>query len=145
MPVHRHGRTCRASPPFFRLFSVPPVVTVFTLWKALRLRNVPFFSYLLPGSRLAESCFRSVGLFPPGWNGSCHSWRFSGESLGRLFGRLVLPDSRALGAGLPGLPGSCPVELLPPSCSGRAATAAAPAHHTLCRPCFPRKLGLCGC
>ena len=45
----------------------------------------------------------------------------SGESLapGRaFFGRLVLPDSRALGAGLPGPPGSWSLELLPPSRSG---------------------------
>ena len=35
-----------------------------------------------------------------------------------FFGRWVLPDSRALGAGLPGLPGSCPIKLLPPSLSG---------------------------
>ena len=34
------------------------------------------------------------------------------ESPGRLFGRLVLPDARAVGAGLPGLPGSCHSELL---------------------------------
>ena len=69
----------------------------------------------------------------------------SGEFLGRLFGRLVLPNSRALGAGLPGFPGSCPIELLPPSRSGRAATAAAPVHLTLRQPCFPRKLRLHGC
>ena len=35
-----------------------------------------------------------------------------------FFGRWILPDSSALGAGLPGLLGSCSVELLPPSCSG---------------------------
>ena len=73
---------------FFRPFSVPPVVTAFTLRKALRLRNVPFFLNLLPRSRLAESCFRSVGLFPPGWNGSFHSWRFQVSlSVGLLAGR----------------------------------------------------------
>ena len=33
-------------------------------------------------------------------------------------GRWILPDSRALGAGLPGLLGSCSIELLPPSRSG---------------------------
>ena len=32
--------------------------------------------------------------------------------------RLILPDSRALGTGLPGLPGSWSLELLPPSRSG---------------------------
>ena len=53
-----------------------------------------------------------------------------------------------MGAGLPGLPGSCHSELLPPSPSGRAATAVALVHHTLGRPCFPRKLlrrGCCRC
>ena len=33
---------------FFRPFYVPPAVTVFTLRKALRLRNIPFFFSLLP-------------------------------------------------------------------------------------------------
>ena len=51
-------------------------MTAFTLRKALRLGNVPFFLNLLPRSQLAESCFCSVGFFPPGWNGSFHSWRF---------------------------------------------------------------------
>ena len=46
--------------------------------------SVPFFLYLLPRSRLAESCFRSICLFHPGCNGNLHSWRFSVESLGRL-------------------------------------------------------------
>ena len=77
MPGHRHCRPCRASPlSFLGRFAVPPVVTAFTLRKACRLRNVLFFLLLLPRSRIAESCFRSVGLFPPGWNGSFHSWRY---------------------------------------------------------------------
>ena len=44
-----------------------------------------------------------------------------GESLGpgcAFFGWLVLPDSRALGDGLPGPHGSWSLELLPPSRSG---------------------------
>ena len=84
MSGHRHCRTCRASPPFFRPLSVSPVVTAFTLRKALRLRNVPFFLKLLPRYWLAESCFRSVGLFPPDWNDSFHLWRFR-ESLSVIF------------------------------------------------------------
>ena len=47
----------------------------------------------------------------------------SGKSLGpgrAFFGRLVLPDSRALGARLPGPPGSWSLELLPSSHSGCA-------------------------
>ena len=51
-------------------------------------------------------------------------------SPGRLFGQLVLPDSRAVGAGLPGLPGSYHSELLPLSPSRRAATTVALVHHT---------------
>ena len=47
----------------------------------------------------------------------------SGESSGRLFGRLVLADARAVRAGFPGLPGSCHSKLLPPSPSGQTATA----------------------
>ena len=63
----------------------------------------------------------------------------SGESSSPLFGQLVLRDARAVGAGLPGLPGPCHGELLPPSPSGRAATVVALAHYTLGRPCFPRQ------
>ena len=60
----------------------------------------------------------------------------SGESPGRLFGRLILPDVRAVGAGLPGLPGSCHSELLPPSPTGRTATTVALLLHALPRPGF---------
>ena len=35
-----------------------------------------------------------------------------------LFGPWIFPDSSALGVGLPGLLGSCSIELLPPSRSG---------------------------
>ena len=59
--------------------------------------------------------------FPTGWNGVFHLWRLPGESLGRgcnFFDRLILPGSRALGAGLPGIRGSWSLELLPPSRSG---------------------------
>ena len=60
----------------------------------------------------------------------------SGESPGRLFSRLILPDARAVGAGLPCLPGSCHSELLPPSPSGRTATAVVLLLHALARPGF---------
>ena len=133
---------------FFRTFSVQPVVTAFTLRKALRLRNVPFFFSLLPRSRLAGSCFRSVGLFSSWlewWASTCGGFRVS-LSVG-FFNWWILPDSRALGAGLPGLSGSYSIELLPPSRSFRlrAVPAAAPVHHTLRQPSFPRKLRLRGC
>ena len=67
------------------------------------------------------SLLSRCGFVPPGWNGGFHLWRLPGESLGRgraFFDRLILPDSRALGAGLPGLPGSWSLELLSPSRSG---------------------------
>ena len=41
------------------------------------------FLFLLPRSRLAGPCFRSVGLFSSGWNGGFHLWRLPGESLSR--------------------------------------------------------------
>ena len=106
---------------FFRPFSVPPVVTAFTLQKALGLRNVPFFYFCSPGLGLRVLAFTVWACFPPGWNGGFHLWMFLGESLGRgraFFDRLILPDSRVLGAGLPGLPGSWSLELLSPSRSG---------------------------
>ena len=109
----------------FGPFSVPPVVTAFTLQKALRLRNVPFFVpffyFCSPGLGLQVLAFAVWACFPPDWNGGFHLWRHPGESLGRgraFFDRLILPDSRALGTGLPGLPGSWSLELLPPSRSG---------------------------
>ena len=75
MSGHRHCRPCRAAPPFVGHFPVPPVVTDFTFRKAWRSRNVPF-SCSAPqvsacGVLLSQCC-----LFPPGWNGSCHLWRF---------------------------------------------------------------------
>ena len=66
------------------------------------------------------------------------------ESSGRLFGRLILPDARAMGAGLPGLPGSCHHELLPPSTSGRAATTVALLLHALARPGFTETFAVGG-
>ena len=86
--------------------------------ESIRLKDAPFFFFCFPGLGLRGLAFAMLACFPPGWNGGFHLWRFLGESLGRgrtFFGRWVLPDSRALGAGLPGLPGSWSLELLPPS------------------------------
>ena len=97
------------------------MVTAFTLWKALRLRNVSFFYFCSPGLGFRVLDFAVWACLPPGWNGGFRLWRLSGESFGRgraFFDRLILPDSRALGAGLPGLPGSWSLELLPLSRSG---------------------------
>ena len=84
--------------------------------ESIRLKDVPFFFFCSPGLGLRGLAFAVLACFPPGWNGGFHLWRFPGESLGRgrtFFGRWVLPDSRALGAGLPGLSGSWSLELLP--------------------------------
>ena len=43
---------------------------------------------------------------------------FGGSLSVAFFGWWILPDSSALGAGLPSLLGSCSIELLPPSRSG---------------------------
>ena len=121
VPGHRHCRPCIAFSSFFGPFSVPPLVTVFTLQKALRLRNVPFFYFCSPGLGLRVLAFAVWVGFPPGWNGGFHLWRLPGESLDwghTFFNRLILPGSRALGAGLPGIPGSWSLELLLPSRSG---------------------------
>ena len=80
-----------------------------------------FFYFCSPGLSLQVLAFAVWVGFPPGWNGGFHLWRLLGVSLGwgrTFFDRLILPDSRALGAGLPGLPGSWSLELLPPSRSG---------------------------
>ena len=118
----------------FGPFSVPPVVTAFTVRKVLGWRGdglhcsesvgmekCSVFLFLLPRSRLAGPCFRSVGCFSSWLEWELLLVEASGKSLspGRaFFGRLVLPDSSALGAGLPGPPGSWSLELLPSSRSG---------------------------
>ena len=86
------------------------------------------FLFCAHRSRLAGSCFLIVDYFSRGWKGSFYSWK--------LLSRLVLPDARAVGAGLPGLPGSCHCELLPPSLSGQAATTVALLLHALGWPGF---------
>ena len=120
------------------------------LTESIEIEKRSVFLFLLPRSRLAGPCFRRVGWFSSWLEWGLPLVEASGESLGRgraFFDRLVLPDSRALGAGLPGPPwllvsgavASVTLRL-------RAATAAAPVHHTLRHPCFSsRKLRLRGC
>ena len=120
--------------PFLVVGTGVPVVPLLLYWairrstrgdglhssKSIRIEKRSVFLFLLPRSRLAGP-FAVLACFPPGWNGGFHLWRLPGEPLGRgraFFNRLVLSDSRALGAGLPGLPGSWSLELLPPSRSG---------------------------
>ena len=61
------------------------------------------------------------------------------------FDRWFLPDSRALGAGLPGLMGSFSWSYCPRHVQVVAATVAPPVLHTLRQPGFPRILRLRGC
>ena len=119
VPGHRHCQPCRASPPFLRPFSIPPVVTVFTLRKALQIEKRSIFLFSAPQVSacgvLLSQCwlvFLLVGMVASTCGGirGCHSVVF--------FGRWILPVASALGAGLPGLPGACSIELLPPSRSG---------------------------
>ena len=122
------------------------MVTAFTLRKALRLRNVPFFFSLLPRSWLAGSCFRSVACFPPGWNGGFHLWRCSGKSLGRLLRPVDSPRFKCLGCRATWSPWLLLYRAIASvTFRLRAAPAAAPVHHTLRQPGFPRKLRLRGC
>ena len=89
--------------------------------ESIKIEKRSVFLFLLPRSLLAGSCFHSVGLFSSWLEWWLPLVKFPGESLGRgraFFDRWVLIDSRALGVGLPGLPGSWSLELLPPSCSG---------------------------
>ena len=90
--------------------------------------------------------FLDVDLFPPGWNGGFHLWRYSGGDLSvDCFDRWFIPDSSVLGAGLPGLLGSCSWSCCLRHVQVVAATAAPSVLHTLCQPGFPRKLRLRGC
>ena len=119
VPGHRHCQPCRASPPFFRPFSVPPLVTAFTLRKALKIKKRSVFLFSAPQVSacgvLLSQCwfvFFLVGMVAS----TCGGVR--GSLSVAFFGWWILPHSSALGAGLPGLPGACSIELLPPSQSG---------------------------
>ena len=111
----------------------------------MELRNGTFFFSRLPRSWLGGlafavlTCFLLVGMVAS----TCGGIR-GGLSVD-CFDRWFLPDSRALGAGLPGLLGSFSwsyclryIQVVP-------ATAAPPVLHTLRQPGFPRKLRLRGC
>ena len=76
MPGHRHYRPCRASPPFLGHFFRSTGGDGLHSSESMTIEIRSVFLVLLPRSRLVEFCFRSVGLFPPGWNGSFDSWRF---------------------------------------------------------------------
>ena len=100
---------------FFGPFSVPPVVMAFTLRKAFRLRNVPFFFFCSPGLGLRGLAFAVLACFPPSWNGGFHLWRLPGESRSRscLLRLVGSPRFKSLGCQT-----TWSLELLPPSHSG---------------------------
>ena len=75
-------------PPCLGHFSVPLVVKVFTL--AMHGIENGFLFLALQVSP-CEPGGRSVDLFPPGWNGGFHFWRYSGMLLGRLLRPEVSP------------------------------------------------------
>ena len=116
VPCLRQCHPCRAS-SFFRPFSVPPVVTVFTLSDAWNWETVVF---LFPAPQVSAwgPCFRSVDLFPPGWNGGFHLWRYLGVPLGRLLRPVVSPRFKCPGCRFTWSPGLFLLELLPPTRSG---------------------------
>ena len=89
--------------------------------ESIEIEKLSVFYFCSPGLGLRVLSFAVWAGFPPGWYGGFYLWGLPDESLVRgraSFNRLILPDSRALDAGLPGLPGSWSLELLPPSCSG---------------------------
>ena len=104
VPCLGHCHTCRAS----SFFGHSP----FRRWwrsSLLALHGIEKRSvFLFPAPQVSASgpCFRSVDLFPPGWNGGFHLWRYSRVLSVACFDWWFLPVSRALCAGLPGLLGS---------------------------------------
>ena len=111
----------------------------------MELRTGTFFFSRLPRSRLGGlafavlTCFLLVGMVASTCGGI-----WGGLSVD-CFDRWFLPDSRALGAGLPGLLGSFSWSYCLRHVQVVAATAAPPVLHTLRQPGFPRVLRLCGC
>ena len=103
------------------------------------------FLFLAPQVSAWGPCFRSIDLFPPGWNGGFHLWRYSGGLSVDCFDWWFLPDPRTLGAGLPDLLGSFSWSCCLRHVQVVAATAAPPVLHTLRQPGFPRILRLRGC
>ena len=105
------------------------------------------FSFLCsPGLGLRGLAFAVLACFPPGWNGGFHLWRFSGESLGRLLRPVDSPRFMSLGCRATWSPWLLLYRAIASvTFRLRAAPAAAPVHHTLRQPGFPRKLRLRGC
>ena len=111
----------------------------------MELRNGTFFFSRLPRSRLGGLAFAVLtGFLLVGMVTSTCGGIRGGLSVD-CFDRWFLPDSRALGAGLPGLLGSLSWSYCLRHVQVVAATAAPPVLHTLRQPGFPRILRLRGC
>ena len=102
--------------------------------------------FLFPALQVStwEPGCRSVDLFPPDSNGGFHLRRYSGMLLGRLLRPVVSPRCKCLGAGLPGLLGSCFWSYCFRQVQAVAASAAPPVLFILRLPGFPQKLRLRG-
>ena len=108
---------------------------------SLRCMELIWFSFPSSG----EPGYRSVDLFPPGWNGSFYLWKYSGRLLGQLRRPEVSPRCKHLGAGLPGPLGSCFWSFLPPSGSGYGCFCCPSCSFHPAPAWFPRRLRLRGC
>ena len=122
-------------------------MTAFTLRKALKLRNVLFFFFSAPRVSacgvLLPQCwlvFLLVGMVASTCGG------VSGESLGRLLQPVDSPQFKCLRFRATWSPWLLLYRAIASvTFRLRAAPAAAPVHHTLRQPGFPRKLRLRGC
>ena len=142
MPGHGHCRPCRASPLWAILRSTGGAGLHSS--ESIKIERRSVFLFLLPRSRLAGSCFRSVGLFS-----SWLEWWLPLVSRSRscLLRSVGSPRFKSLGCRATWSPWLL-VSRAIASVTFRlcAATTAAPVHHTLRQPCFSsRKLRLHGC
>ena len=76
------------------------------------------FLFSAPQASALGPCFRSVDLFPPGWNGGFHLWRCSGGPLDRLLRPMASPRFKCPECRFTWSPELFLLELLPPSRSG---------------------------
>ena len=123
------------------------MVTASTRWKALRLRNIPFFFFSAPQVSacrvlLSQCCL--VFLLVRMVASTCGGFR---ASLGRLLWPVGSPRFQSLGCRATWSPWLLLYRAIASvTFRLRAAIAAAPVHHTFRQPCFSsRKLRLRGC
>ena len=142
VPCRRHCQPCSASPPFLghspsRRWCWP------SLFGKHRIEKRSVFLFSAPQVSAWGPCFRSVGLFSSWLEWSLPLWRCSGESIGCLLRPVDSPRFKRRFTWPPWL--LLYRAVAPVTFRLRAAPAAAPVHHTLRQPGFPRKLRLRGC